>query len=146
MLQLPNSVAARAIDGRAKDGIGFDRTTFLKDVVAQQRPQRLAAGFHGWRERLGIENDALVHAVFRLAAVNHAPADGQQIARLGHQLAIVQKKAHFAAADPDELRLLVPVHGHAVAGIVFIHVVIGQRKVARAVLYLLMIIQVVHAK
>ena len=78
--------------------------------------------------------------------MNHPAAHGQQIARPGQQLAVIQKQAHFSAADADDLRLLVPVHRHAVAGKALVHVVIIQRKVPRAVRNLLVIIQVVHGK
>ena len=144
--EIRGSQIEQARHSALEPGIGFNRTTFQKDVVAQQRPQRLAAGFDARRERLGVEHDALVDAVFRLAAVNHAAAHGQQIARPGQQLAVVQKQAHLSAAHANDLGLLVPVHRHAVAGKALVHVVVIQRKVPRAVRNLLVIIQVVHGK
>ena len=76
--------------------------------------------------------------------MNYAAADGEQIACLGNQRVIIQIQAQAAAAYVDNFALLVPVHGHAVAGKSLVHRVIGQRKIAGAMLYLFVIIQVMH--
>ena len=97
------------------------------------------------QQQARVEHRALVDAVLRLAAVDHAPGDQHQVPRLGDHLPVVDVQAQPAAAHADQLRLPVPVHRHAVALVVNIHRIPGQRKIPGAVLYLFVVVQVMHA-
>ena len=126
--------------------IGFNQTTFDKNIVVQHGTQGIAAGFDGGNELQRIEDDAFVYAVLRIAAVDYAAADGQQIALFGNQVLVVEVKVQFSADDADNFGFLMPVHGHTVARKRFIHEIVIQRKIAGFMGNLFMVIQIMHGK
>ena len=141
----PGPAAPKQRGRRASEPlVGFDDLALQEDAVVQHPLQPPGAGILP-HQQARVEHRALVNAILRLAAVNHAPGDQHQVPRLGHRLPVFDVQAQTPVAHVDQLRLPVPVHRHAIALVVNIHRIPGQRKIPGAVLYLFVVVQVMHA-
>ena len=140
--------AAQAVKppaGRLQNGpIGQRGVVFHPDAARNQRRKRLRAGLDPQQQRSGIENHAFVHAVGRLAAVNRPLADHNQIAFAGRKPRVVQIQLEPARNHAQKLTFDMPVHRHAIARMLFVHIVMRDGQIGRSVLNGLVAVKIVH--
>ena len=112
--------------------------------MSDQGLQAALAGLYIRQYWVGIKDQAFINAVCRIAAVNDAFPDHHQIAFLSRDFHIVNVQMEGTRTDMDDFRLSVPMHGHVVARMLLVYIIIGHGEIARFMLNLFIVIQIMH--